>query len=185
MKRVIIVHGWGGHPDEAWMPWLSRELTARGYEVVVPEMPDTDHPRIETWIAKLTEVIGEPNDETHLVGHSVGCQAIIRYLSRVDEGTVGKVVLVAPWVTLHGEYDEEEKAIAEPWIRTPLDFEKAGHSAQSFTAIFSDDDPDVPLQNKEVFSLELGADIVVEHNKGHFSEDSGVTELPSALAVFL
>ena len=31
-KRVFIVHGWGGHPDEGWFPWLSSEL---GSEIIV------------------------------------------------------------------------------------------------------------------------------------------------------
>ncbi len=40
MKRVFIVHGWDGHPDEQWFPWLKQSLEEKGYCVEVPQMPD-------------------------------------------------------------------------------------------------------------------------------------------------
>jgi len=30
MKRVFIIHGWGGNPEEGWLPWLKKELEAKG-----------------------------------------------------------------------------------------------------------------------------------------------------------
>lgn len=44
-KRVFIVHGWDGYPEEGWFPWLERELEARGFEVHVPALPDASTPR--------------------------------------------------------------------------------------------------------------------------------------------
>ena len=40
-KRVVIIHGWGGYPDEGWRPWLKHELETKGFLVLVPAMPDT------------------------------------------------------------------------------------------------------------------------------------------------
>ena len=31
-KRVFIVHGWDGYPEEVWFPWLKKELEAKGFE---------------------------------------------------------------------------------------------------------------------------------------------------------
>ena len=28
-KRVFIIHGWGGKPDEHWLPWLEEELAKK------------------------------------------------------------------------------------------------------------------------------------------------------------
>jgi hypothetical protein len=25
-KRVFIIHGWEGYPEEGWFPWLKKEL---------------------------------------------------------------------------------------------------------------------------------------------------------------
>jgi predicted alpha/beta hydrolase family esterase len=48
--------------------------------------------------------------------------------------------------------------------------------------IFSKDDPVVPFdENLPIFRDKLGAEIIVEEGKGHFSGSDGVTELPSAL----
>lgn len=30
MKRVIIVHGWDGYPEEGWFPWFKKELEEKG-----------------------------------------------------------------------------------------------------------------------------------------------------------
>lgn len=31
-KRVFIVHGWDGKPSGAWLPWLKKELEAKGFD---------------------------------------------------------------------------------------------------------------------------------------------------------
>ena len=85
MKRVILIHGWGGFPDNHWFPWLKQELASRGFQVIVPEMPNNEEPEIEAWVAKLSEAIGEPDDDTYLIGHSIGCQTIMRFLEKIDK----------------------------------------------------------------------------------------------------
>ncbi len=179
-KRACIVHGWGGSPTEGGFPWLKRELEARGFRVVVLDMPDTDHPTISAWVARISKEVGIPDEETFLIGHSIGAQAVIRYLEKIAS-RIGGAVLVAGWVTLTpaayaGEGDEE---IARPWLETPIDWAKARSHAGRFTAIFSDNDPFVPLSDAEVFRKNLGAKIIIEPGKGHFSGDDGITELPS------
>jgi len=51
----------------------------------------------------------------------------------------------------------------------------------NITAIFSENDPFVPLGDKDIFSEKLGAKIIVEKGQGHFTEDDGVTEMPEVL----
>ncbi len=92
MKRVVIVHGWGGNPQEGWFPWLRGALEGKGFSVQVPEMPDTMHPRIDAWVAALGECIGQPDEELFLVGHSVGCQTILRYLPTASHAVAGRTV---------------------------------------------------------------------------------------------
>ena len=53
------------------------------------------------------------------------------------------------------------------------------------TAIFSDNDPFVHLDNIKLFQEKLGAEITMEHAKGHFSGSDGITKLPSALDAIL
>ncbi len=179
-KRVFIVHGWGGSPQEGWFPWLKAKLEQKGFEVHVPALPHPDEPTIADWVAALAQAVGTPDADTYFVGHSIGCQTILRYLAGVT-APVGGVVCVAGFFQLDNLADEDHR-IARPWLDTPVDLPAIRRNCPRVTAIFSDDDPDVTLESsREAFSEKLGAHIIVEHAKGHFSGGDGVTELPSAL----
>ena len=64
MKRVFIIHGWGGNSNEAWLVWVGSELKKNGFEVVIPEMPDTWHPKISEWVSKLNDSVGNADENT-------------------------------------------------------------------------------------------------------------------------
>ena len=186
MKNVYIIHGWGGHPEEGWFPWLKKELEEKGFKVFIPAMPDPAEPKIETWVPFLSKLVGTPNLDTFFVGHSIGCQTIIRYLETLPEGVkIGGAVFVAGWYNLRNLETEEEKRIAGPWVNTPRNDEKIKRVVNKAVAIFSDNDPFVLPENKESWKEKVGAKIIVEHNKGHFSGDDGIINLPSALQAVL
>ncbi len=181
-KRVFIIHGWDGYPEEGWFPWLKKELEQRGFEVFVPAMPNPSEPKIETWIPFLAKIAGEPDENTYFVGHSIGCQTIIRYLQTLPPGTkIGGAVFVAGWYNLRNLETDEEKRIAGPWINEPRDDKKIREAVNRAVAIFSDNDPVVIPENQKSWRERVGAKIIIEHNKGHFSGGDGITELPSAL----
>lgn len=183
MKKIYIIHGWDGYPEEGWFPWLKKELEKKGFEVYVPAMPNSAEPKIETWIPFLSKLVGSPGLNTFFVGHSIGCQAIIRYLETLPQGVkIGGAVFVAGWFVLSDLETEEEKVIGKPWLEMPVDFAKVKTATDKFVAIFSNDDPVVPLErNKKLFVERLNTKIIIEDNKGHFSGSDGITELPAAL----
>ncbi len=182
--RVFLIHGWGGSPDRDWMPCAKAELERKGYEVIAPAMPDTEHPVIDAWVQHLTSVVGTPEQTDIFIGHSIGCQTILRYLEDL-EGKVGKVILVAPWFTLSNLDNVEMWTVADPWLKTPIDFGKIKSKYQSMTTIFSDNDPWVPYQvNVDLFRAKFNPEIITLHNKGHITEDEGSTQLPELLPLF-
>lgn len=169
MPRVILVHRWSGGPQDDWRPWLARELEVRGYEVLNPEMPDRDMPVIEKWVRHLAEVVGTPDARTYFVGHSIGCQAVLRYLETIDT-PVGGAVFVAGWFNLKNLEDKETEEIAKPWIETPIDAAKIKKVLPKSVLIISDNDPyDALEENRRRFS-EIGAQTVVVPGAGHFTE---------------
>lgn len=189
MKKVYIVHGWDGSPDEPLFQWLDKELTQKGYEVFRISMPTPETPIIETWIKKLQEFV-KVDSETILVGHSVGCQAVMRYLETLSEDVrIAGMLLLAPWMKLDQttieEEGEEVVEIARPWMETPIDFDKVKNISNKIVAIFSDDDEFVELSQKDFFEEKLNAQTIVEHEKGHFSPAENITQLPSALESIL
>lgn len=192
MKRFFIIHRWSGSPEEDWYPWLKKELEQKGFEVFVPAMPNTDEPKIEEWIPFLANLVGEADENTYFVGHSIGCQTILRYLERLNDKKIGGAVFVAGWFNLseftfkeEPSEEEESRNIAKPWLETPIDFEKLKKTTNNFVAIFSDSDPYVPIEDKDIFEKKLGAKIIIEHDKGHFRDADGITKLPIVLESLL
>jgi len=188
VKKADIIHGWDGYPEEGCFPWLKKQLEANGFQVEVPEMPDTDNPKIDVWIPHLQKIIQNPDKDTYLIGHSIGTQTIMRYVETLPENTkLGGIVFLAGFIHLldTAYEDEEDREIAKPWLETPINWEKIKQTTNNITAIFSDNDECVPLSDKDIFKEKLNAEIIIEHNKGHFSEDSGIKELPSLLNAVL
>ena len=184
-KRVFIVHGWGGSPTSDFLSWLHKELEDKGFEVHVPAMPDTENPKIETWVPFLTQSVGNVDKNTFFVGHSIGCQTILRFLETLPENKkVGGAVFVAGFFKLMYLEDNESEEIAKQW-ESSINLKKVKSHLSKSIAIFSDNDPYVSLENKNKFESELGSKIIIEHNMAHFHEGAGITQLPIALKSLL
>lgn len=181
LKRVFLIHGWGSKPDGGWRPWLKREFEKRGFDVLVPAMPEPDNPKMSAWVAHISEIVGEPDEDCYLVGHSLGATAILRYLESADDGKkIGGAVLVAGPV-----YREKLDEIRNFFVK-PMEWEKIISHCSKFTAIYSDNDPLVSLENGELLREKLNANLITEHGMGHMSGAmDGVRELPSALKAVL
>jgi len=185
-KRAFIIHGWDEYPDEGWFPWLKNELEQKGFQVQVPIMPKSAEPKITAWVSHLYKIVGDVDENTFFVGHSIGCQTILRYLENLPvDKKVGGAIFVAGWFTLMNLETDEEKEIAKSWLETPIDFEKVKQHTKKFFAVFSDDDKVVPQDNKKLFEERLGAKTAIEHGKGHFSESDGVKKIPIVLKKLL
>ncbi|MEK7514811.1 MAG: alpha/beta hydrolase [Patescibacteria group bacterium] len=182
LKRVYIIHGWAGYPEECWFLWLEEELEKRGIQAEVPLMPEAEAPKIDTWVSFLDNLVETPDENTYFVGHSIGVQTILRYLEKAHT-KVGGVVAVAGWYTLTDDAfdDEKDKQTAQPWLDTPMNNEKVKHTINHITAIFSDNDPYVPLENKDLFEDRLGAKTIVVKGKGHIGGSDNIKEYPLIL----
>ena len=176
MKKVFIIHGWDGYPEEGIFPWLKKELENRGFVVCNPAMPEPLNPQIDLWVEFLGKQVGIPDKDTVFFGHSIGSQTILRYLESLPEDIkVGGAVFLAPWVNLNPRAyeNDKDKKIAKPWLETKLGWRKVKSHTDKFICIFSDNDALVPISDSIIFERELGAKIIVEHGKEHFSEAAG------------
>ncbi len=182
MKKVYIIHGWEGFPENHWFPWLRKKLEEKGFEVIIPEMPNPEEPDIKEWVGKLQAIVKDINGKTYFIGHSIGCQAIMRFLETLPVGSkVRGIIFVAGFFNLPYLETDEEKEIAKPWLETPINTEKIKELTKNIIAIFSDDDPEVALSDSKLFKERLNAEIIVERGKRHFTSGAGVTELPIVL----
>ncbi|MEK7078300.1 MAG: alpha/beta fold hydrolase [Patescibacteria group bacterium] len=180
MKRVFLIHGWAGYPEEGWRPWLKEKLEKEGFHVSVPAMPDTAHPKMEAWVEHLTKIVGVPDQDCYFIGHSLGCITILRYLETLEENQkVGGVILVAGFSDDLG-YQELSSFFAKL-----IDWEKIKSVCSNFVIIHSTDDPLVPVRYADILKEKLNAEVIIEQNKKHFSGDDGIMELPSAFESIL
>ena len=172
MKTAYLIHGWGG--NSSYFDELKKQLEKKKIRVYALDMPDTDNPKIEAWVGLLEKNAKNIDKDTYFVGHSIGCQTIMRFLERlpIDKEIAG-AVFIAGWINLKG-LDSYEKLIAKPWLETPIDFNKVKSHAGKILAILSDNDPYVPLSDKEIFENKLGAKTKVVNNKEHIENINDV-----------
>src|SRR3989338_3594071 len=180
-KRVFVIHGWGGSPGGGWEPWLKEELEARGFQVIMPQMPNPEFPKMDEWVGTLASLVGKPDEDTYLVGHSLGVVCALRYLETLKKGErIGGAVLVAGLAM-----DTDILEIKNFFPQKSYKWAEIKPHCGKFITINSDNDYYIPLSHGEEFKKELGAEMIVMHEHGHFSSGDGFTELPVLLEAIL
>jgi hypothetical protein len=173
--RVFLVHGWDGSPNGNWFPWLQKNLNYNHFSVVAVSMPNPGEPKCEQWVEALTEAVSEADDKTILIGHSLGCITILRYLEKPETNKILAAILVAGFSEPIG-YEE-----IDHFFTPPLDYAQVKKKSSAFIAIQSDDDPYVPFARGITMNEKLDATIIPMHNGGHIGLDDGFAELPELL----
>ncbi len=187
MKRAIIVHCWGGYPEYCWYPHAKAELEKAGFKVEVPAMPDTDNPDLSKWLPRLSEVVGTPDKDLYLIGHSAGVPTILRYLEQLAPGEkIGGAVFVAGFTD---PIDPVKFPPLKTFFNGELDYAAIKSHCDKFVDIASDNDPYVPLRYSDILRDKLGAEIIVKHAMKHFSGavdgEESCTELPDVVEAVL
>lgn len=183
MNKIYIIHCWDGTKEDGWYPWLDKELSNENNKVYRLNMPNTANPKIEEWVSFLDKQIETLDDKTYFIGHSIGCQTILRYLQTKDICKVGGILFVAPWLDLlnYAIEDEDSYNTAKPWLTIPINFEKIKKFTNNISCIFSDNDYFVSLDQKDKFEELLNVKTIIVNNKGHISQDDNVYELKEIL----
>ena len=88
----VLLHGYTGSPIKNFFPRLKKELEKRGAKVYVPELPDTDDPRIADQVAAVLKSVPFDKD-TVIVGHSLGGVVAFKILEQLKK-PIRRTVLV-------------------------------------------------------------------------------------------
>lgn len=177
MKHAVIIHGWQGKPESNWKPWLGRELEQQGFTVDIPAMPNPDRPQRQDWITAIARTVGQPTADTYLIGHSLGCISILRYIETLPgDKLVGGVILVAGFGRKFAGYNGQHDSFFEH----DLDWQAIRKHCSHFVVIGSSDDPHIKPEELEYLQRMLDAKMILARSMGHFGSADGVFELPVA-----
>ncbi len=182
MKKVYLIHGYGGEPNGGWRPWLMGKLAKKDIWACALAMPMSDEPKKDEWIAEMKRVIGKPNEDIFLVGHSLGVSAILNYLQSLDSEVVGGAILVSGPIHVLG--DDKYRAI-DHFMNKDFNFEYIKNVCKNFCVIHGDNDVTVPFSHAVELSNNLNCQLITIKNGGHLNGSSGWYELPEAYETIL
>ena len=77
--NFLIIQGIHADPTSNWFPWFKKELELKGYDVVVPKFPKPLNRSLESWISVMSRYEDKINEETLVIGHSLGTAFILNY----------------------------------------------------------------------------------------------------------
>src|SRR3989338_4480237 len=147
MKNAFIFHGTEGYPEENWFPWLKQELEKNEYEVFVPHFPSP--PKIPSKIAGWFDVLKDYelhiNEDTIIIGHSLGGIFTLRVLEKLQHPVkaaifVGTPIGVRPVLNYYRD---------NCFSGFSFDWKSILEKSRRFLVFQSDDDPYVSLGNGE------------------------------------
>ncbi len=180
MKKVFIIHGFGGEPNGGWRAWLMWQLAKMKIWAFGPLMPTPNTPTRERWVAEISRVVNSPDQDTFLVGHSLGVPAVLRYIEALpDNSVIGGALLVSGF-TRELHTDKRYEALNN-FVNTSFDFKKIRKVCRNFTIIHGSNDESVPLVYAEELQVNLDCELIVIPNGGHLNSSGGRYELPEAL----
>ena len=175
--NFIIIHGVYASPDANWFPWLKAKLENQGYEVLVPKFPTPLDQSLESWIRTISKYGDKINEETVLIGHSLGAAFILSYLETSNK-KIKAAFLVAGFHKLLGSpYDESIKT----FIDKDFDWDKIKNSCGKFFIFGSDNDQYISLDVTKELAEKLNAEVNIIQNGGHLNKESGYEDFPLLL----
>lgn len=160
--RVVLIHGYKSGPDKHFFPWLTRELRDRRFDVVAPELPDPENPDRDAWTKAVLDAAAPVDNETIIVGHSLGGATALRFLEAAEARTTphAMILVATPWMIR----DERFRG----FFLSELDFEVLMWRASKFAVIHAKDDAIIPVDHGRKYASALHARLVETETGGHF-----------------
>jgi len=178
MKRALILHGWGANPGMHWFPSEIGYLRSLGYEVQAPTMPNKYNPHENDWL-KVIENFA-PDEESVLIGHSLGGTTILEYLEKSGQ-KVDKVVLVVTPIRFNDKLElgkshsfklYTEKVTTDCFLglcryEEIFDWGKIQSAANKFIIIYKKNDIRVPSEEGQFLAEKLGSGLTLVDGTDH------------------
>ncbi|MDD3862077.1 MAG: alpha/beta hydrolase [Candidatus Gracilibacteria bacterium] len=176
MPNAFIIHGVGGTPQENWFPWLKSQLEQLGYQVFIPQFTTPEGQNLENWLATFKDYEKNINEESIIIGHSLGVPFAINL---IEKHKFKSAFLVAGFVGSTGNIFEEGM---KTFTHRDFDWEKINENCQKFYIFNSDNDPYVqPEKGQELKSKLKNSELITVKGAGHLNQSAGYTKFPLLL----
>jgi hypothetical protein len=161
MKTAAILHGRNCGPDMFWYAYADKALTAQGYAVWRPQLPNTSAAKREEWVPFIKKNFVFTS-ESIVVATSASCGAVLEVVEQLTE-PITKVVFVAGFARPIGNENPY------PSLKSTYDWEHIKNNVKEFYFINSDDDPyDAGEEEGRYLFSKLGGTFILCHGQGHF-----------------
>jgi hypothetical protein len=178
----VIIHGTGGNPQENWFPWLAESVRTRGMDAIAPQFPTPAGQSPRTWLETFDAEVGEVDNRTVLVGHSIGAAFVLRVLEQARR-PVGGCVLVSGFLGQIGNDDFDP--LNAPFFAEPFDWDAIRENAGTVRLFYGSNDPYVPRAAADLLADGMGSELEVVPEGGHLNSAAGFTEFDAVLDAVL
>lgn len=164
MKNAIILHGGYSSPNHYWYPSIKQFLVKNGYDVWLPQLPDSNNPNLTNWLPFVLEN-GSFNENTILICHSLGSTLALSILEKLQT-PIFCAILVAGFSKPRGNFQE-------PVLQKKYDWKKIKANVQDLIFINSKNDP-WGCNDKQGLGLwkHLGGTLILLDKEGHMGSES-------------
>jgi uncharacterized protein len=171
MKTAFIFHGTDSNPKANWFPWLKSKLEDIGYQVYVPQFPQSgkkgdNWDELSAWLISFKQYKYLINHETIIIAHSKGAVFCYHLLPSLKK-RLHAVFLVAPW---YEYYWYREGSKISTFHVEPFHWEYLKNTSDYFEVFQSSNDT-ISVWEGEKIAKDVGGDILVVKNAGHFNTE--------------
>ncbi|PRW64522.1 RBBP9/YdeN family alpha/beta hydrolase [Actinopolyspora mortivallis] len=177
--RVLLVHGFGGSGPWHWQQWLDGRLGELGVSCDFPELPDRDHPELDTWLSTLRRRLERVPADAELVvaAHSCGAALWLHHAATIGgrDRRADRVLLVAP---PGPEWSHPDVRGVAPY---PVDAHALRRAAGTTRLVIGSGDPYLSVQDGHYLAETLRVEMDVIPDGEHLNTDAGYGPWPAAL----
>jgi predicted alpha/beta hydrolase family esterase len=163
IKAILIPGNGGGTPQDAWFPYLERELPKLGIEVINKQFPDSVLARQEYWLPFIKELGADEN--AILIGHSSGAVAAMRFAE--TNKILGSVLVGASYTDLDLESERVSGYFDRPWK-----WQSINNNQKWIIEFASIDDPFIPIEEARHIHKNLNTEYYEYKDQGHFGDSA-------------
>ena len=176
-RRYLVLHGWENRrPPAHWQYWLTERLRAAGEQVLYPQLPDPDEPKLADWLDVLrAELAMLGTGERIVIAHSLGCLLWLHHAATADHAQrVDRLLLVCP--PGPSECTGPIAHFAPPPL-DPIDIRRTTRRQGELAC--TDTDPWCPEGARRAYGEPLDLATHVVPDAGHLAADDGYGPWPA------